>query len=98
MLCSPSERAGGMKQLRCLGGPLDGRFIEDGEAPTVFLEKTAGDGDLELVTDHRLPSVAVHYRKIRINSDDGESVDCWVADGMTFDDAIARYKDIESLD
>ncbi len=58
---------GGMKQLRCLGGQLDGRFIDDGAAPTVFLEKTAGDGDLELVTDHRLPPVAVHYRKIRIN-------------------------------
>jgi hypothetical protein len=46
MLCSPSERAGGMKQLRCLGGPLDGKLVDDGEAPTVFLEKTAGDGDL----------------------------------------------------
>jgi hypothetical protein len=80
-----------------LGGPLDGQFVDDGEAPTVFLEKTAGDGDLDLVTDHRLPPVAVHYRKIRINSDGGESVDCWVADGMTFDDALQVQRDVEPL-
>jgi hypothetical protein len=88
-----------MKELRCLGGPLDGQFIADGEAPTVFLEKEAGNDDnLELVTDHRLPPVAVHYRKVRINGGDDEHVDCWVADGMTFEDAIARLKDIEPLE
>lgn len=87
-----------MKELRCLGGPLDGQFVADGEAPTVFLEKEAADDNLELVTAHRLPPVAVHYRKVRINGGDGEHVDCWVADGMTFEDAIARPKDIEPLD
>jgi len=80
------------KKLRCLGGPLDGQFVEDGDAPTIFLEKGTGDESLELVTDHYLPPAMVHYRKIRIHGEGGEHSDYWVADGMTFDDAIARCK------
>jgi hypothetical protein len=85
------------KELRCLGGPLDGQFVEDGDAPTVFLEKETGDESLELVTNHRLPPVAVHYRKIRIQREGGGHDNYWVAEGMTFDDAIARCKEIAPL-
>jgi hypothetical protein len=85
---SSHNEAAGMnrKKLRCLGGPLDGQFVEDGDAPTIFLEKRTGDESLELVTDHHLPPAMVHYRKIRIQGEGGEHADYRVADGMTFDD------------